>query len=197
MKKSNNELENLKVQTRRKEKIKKELIDKKWVVGIISITFLISFGMSFLSESTIPNLNLVGGIIVALIFIIVGIIFDIIGVSVTVASPQVFHSMNARKVKGANIAVKFKKNNEKVSSFCCDVVGDICGVISGTTSVAIALSLSKTTGFDQFLMTLLVTAIVASLTIGGKAIGKSFAINKCDIILYEFSKIVSYFYHEK
>lgn len=197
MKNKNNEFENLKVQIRRKEKIKKELVDKKWVVGIISIAFLLSFGMSFLSESILPNLNLIGGIIVALVFILVGIIFDIIGVSVTAASPQVFHSMNARKVKGADVAVKFKKNNEKVSSFCCDVVGDICGVISGTTSVAIALSLSKTTGLDQFLMTLVVTALVASLTIGGKAIGKSFAINKCDIILYEFSKLVSYFYHVK
>ena len=46
-------------------------------------------------------------------------------------------------------------------------------------------------------MTLLTTAIVASLTIGGKAIGKSFAINNCDIILYKFSKFVSYFYKFK
>lgn len=193
--KKNSELENLKIQTRRKEKVKKELVDKKWILTIILITFTLSFIMSFLSESTVPNLNLVGGILVALIFIILGIVFDIIGVSVTTASPKVFHSMNARKVKGANIAVKFKKNSEKVSSFCCDVVGDICGVISGSTSVMIAGSLSFKLEVDLFLMTLLVTAVVASLTIGGKAIGKSFAINKCDIILYEFSKLVSIFYH--
>ena len=41
---------------------------------------------------------------------------------------------------------------------------------------------------------LLVTATISSLTIGGKAIGKSFAINKSDIILYEFSKFVNNFY---
>ncbi len=195
--KNKSEIENLKIQTRRREKIKKELVDKKWITTILIVTFSLSFGMSFLSESTVPNLNLIGGIIIALIFIILGILFDIVGVSVTAASPKVFHSMNARKVRGANIAVKFKKNSEKVSSFCCDVIGDICGVISGSTSVTIALALSKTTGINSFMMTLLVTAVVASLTIGGKAIGKSFAINKCDIILYEFSKIVSYFYHSK
>ena len=41
---------------------------------------------------------------------------------------------------------------------------------------------------------LTVAAIVASLTIGGKACGKSFAINKSDVILYEFAKIISIFY---
>ncbi len=188
------ELENLKVQTRRKEKIKKELVDKKWITKIILISFALSFSMSFISESTVPNLNLVGGILVALVFITLGIIFDIIGVSVTAASPKIFHSMNARKVRGANVAVKFKKNSEKVSSFCCDVVGDICGVVSGGTCVIIATALSKVVDLNHFVITLIVTAIVASITIGGKAIGKSFAINKCDIILYEFSKLVSYFY---
>ncbi|MCI8346557.1 MAG: hypothetical protein HFJ12_01235 [Bacilli bacterium] len=195
--KKNSELENLKIQTRRKEKIKKELVDKKWIFKIIIITFTLSLGLSFLSESTVPKLNLIGGIFIALIFVILGIAFDIIGVSVTTASSKVFHSMNSRKVKGANIAVNFKRNSEKVSSFCCDVVGDICGVISGSTSVIIAGSLSKKLGIDLFLMTLLVTAAVASLTIGGKAIGKSFAINKCDIILYEFSKLITFFYRCK
>lgn len=188
------ELENLKVQTRRKEKVKKELVDKKWVIRIITISFSLSILLSFISEITVPNLNLVLGILVALIFVAIGILFDIIGVSVTASDEKVFHSMNSRKVKGADISVKFKKNSEKVSSFCCDVVGDICGVISGSTAVAIASMISKNFSFNLLITTLLVTAIISSLTIGGKAIGKSFAINKCDIILYEFSKFISNFY---
>lgn len=192
--KKNKDLENLKVQTRRKEKIKKELVDKRWILTILIISFIISFLLSFVSEITVPNFNLVIGVIVTLLFIILGILFDIIGVSVTTADEKVFHSMNSRKVKGANIAVLFKKNSEKVSSFCCDVVGDICGVISGSTAVTISTLISKATSVNLFFMTLLTTAIVASLTIGGKAIGKSFAINKCDIILYKFSKFVSHFY---
>lgn len=195
--KKNEDLENLKVQTRRKEKIKKELVDKKWVLTIFVIAFAISFSLSFVSEITVPNFNLGIGIVVTLLFIILGILFDIIGVSVTTADPKVFHSMNSRKVRGANIAVIFKKNSDKVSSFCCDVVGDICGVISGSTAVTIATLLSKATSINIFLMTLITTAVVASLTIGGKAIGKNFAVNKCDIILYEFSKFVSYFYKKK
>lgn len=195
--KKNSDLENLKVQTRRKEKVKKELVDKKWVITILTISFGISFSLSFISEITVPNFNLIIGIIVTTFFILLGILFDIIGVSVTTADPKVFHSMNSRKVKGASIAVLFKKNSEKVSSFCCDVVGDICGVISGSTAVTIATLISKATSINVFLMTLVTTAVVASLTIGGKAIGKSFAINKCNIILYEFSKFISYFYRKK
>ena len=188
------ELENLKVQTRRKEKIKKELVDVNWIIKIILISFSISFVLSFVSEITVPNFNLVLGIFVSLLFITIGILFDIIGVSVTAADPKVFHSMNSRKVKGADIAVKFKKNSEKVSSFCCDVIGDICGVISGSTAVTIAILISDALNSNLLLTTLLVTAIISALTIGGKAIGKSFAINKCDIILYEFSKFISIFY---
>lgn len=47
---------------------------------------------------------------------------------------------------------------------------------------------------DLLFVNLTIAAIVASLTIGGKAMGKSFAMNKSDIILYEFAKIVSVFY---
>ncbi len=190
-------LENLKVITRRKEKIKKELVDTRWIITIILISFTISFGLSFISEITVPNFNLIVGIIVALLFIFIGILFDIIGVSVTAADEKVFHSMNSRKVKGADVAVKFKKNSDKVSSFCCDVIGDICGVISGSTAVTISLLINKATNINLLFITLIVTATISAITIGGKAIGKSFAINKCDIILYEFSKFVSNFYKIK
>lgn len=187
------ELYNLLVQTRRKEKVKKAFVDKKWIFTIVLISFSISFALSFISETTIPNLSLLLGIIVTLFFVLVGVLFDIIGVSVTTADQKVFNSMNSRKVKGANIAIKFIKNSEKVSSFCCDVIGDICGVISGSCAVTISLLLYEAIGGSQLIITLIVTAVISSLTIGGKAIGKSFAINKCNIILYEFSKFVSLF----
>lgn len=195
-KKKNAELENLIVQTKKKEKIKKETVDLKWI-SIVTITaFTISFGLSFISEMTIPNLSLWLGIVVTLLFVLLGILFDIIGVSVTTADEAVFHSMNSRKVKGANVAVKFKKNADKVSSFCCDVIGDICGIISGAAATTIAAILVTKFDFNALVTSLTVAAIIASLTIGGKAVGKSFAINKSDIILYEFAKFISNFYRK-
>ncbi len=189
------ELKQLVEETKKKERIKKEKVDIKWLITIVIVTFIISFGLSFVANSTIPNLSLIFGIIITLLFIVIGIIFDIIGVSVTSADEKVFHSMAARKVKGASTAVKLKKNADKTSSFCCDVIGDICGVISGAAGTTICAILVTKYHTDLLLTGLIITAIISSFTIGGKALGKSFAINKSDIILYEFAKILSNFYH--
>lgn len=190
----NIEFENLLVQTRRKEKVKKEHINVKWIIQIVVIAFIISFSLSFVSQMTIPNLSIGFGILITLIFIFIGILFDIIGVAVTSADEKVFHSMNSRKVKGSKVAVKFKKNADKVASFCNDVIGDICGIVSGAAATTIAVGIANTLEIDLLFVNLTVAAIVAALTIGGKAMGKSFAMNKSDIILYETAKVVSIFY---
>lgn len=192
--KEKNELENLIEVTKKKEKVKKEHVDKKWIATVVIVAFLTSFTLSFISEMTIPNLSLWLGILVTLFFIFLGIFFDIIGVSVTTADEAVFHSMSSRKVKGANIAVKFKKNADKVSSFCCDVIGDVCGIISGAAGTTIAAILVTQFKFNTLFTSITVAAIIAAITIGGKAIGKSFAINKSNIVLYEFAKFISNFY---
>ncbi len=191
------EVKNLKVQTRRKEKISKNKADWNWIIRITFIAFMISFAFSFTSEMIIPNVNVLVGILLVIVFILLGVLFDMIGVAVTAADEKPFHSMNARKVKGADIAVKFKKNADKVASFCNDVVGDICGVVSGSAGAIIALSLSDVIPLDKFIITLLVTSVIAAFTIGGKAIGKSYAMNKSNIILYQFAKTISYFYRIK
>lgn len=190
------ELKNLLVQNRRKEKIKKEKVNVKWIVQIALISFTISFGLSFVSEIAIPNLSVVWGILLTLAFVFIGILFDIVGVAVTGADEKVFHSMNSRQVKGSKVAVLFKKNADKVSSFCCDVIGDICGIVSGASASAVSIGLAATFNWNLLLVSLTVAAVVASLTIGGKACGKSFAINKSDVILYEFAKIISIFYRK-
>ena len=192
--KEKNELENLIEVTKKKEKVKKEHVDKKLIATVVIVAFLTSFTLSFISEMTIPNLSLWLGILVTLFFIFLGIFFDIIGVSVTTADEAVFHSMSSRKVKGANVAVKFKKNADKVSSFCCDVIGDVCGIISGAAGTTIAAILVSQFKFNTLFTSITIAAIIASITIGGKAIGKSFAINKSNIVLYEFAKFISNFY---
>ena len=188
------ELKNLIVQTRRKEKVKKEHVNVKWIIEIVIMAFTISFALSFVSQTTIPKLSTWIGVVITLIFIGLGIIFDIVGVAVNSADEKVFHSMNARKVKGSKVAVIFKKNADKVSSFCNDVIGDICGIISGAAGTTIAVNIAKSLNVELLFVNLTVAAIIAALTIGGKAMGKSFAMNKSDIILYEFAKIVSIFY---
>jgi len=196
MKKETSELKNLVEQTKKKEKIKKEQVNVRWILKILAISFILSFLLSWVANTTISNLSLLLGILLTLLFITIGVVFDIIGVAVTTADEAVFHSMNSRKVRGASLAVKFKKQADRVSSFCSDVIGDICGVISGAAGTTIALGLHQTFHMNLVFSSLLVTAIISSLTIGGKAIGKSLAINKGDIILYGFTKFLSTFYRK-
>lgn len=195
--KKTSELKNLIIQTRRLEKIKKEIPEFGWILKIGILSFVISFLFSFLSEMIIPNVNVAIGIFLVIFFIFVGIIFDMIGVAVTASSEKIFHSMNSRKIKGADIAVLFKKNANKVSSFCNDVIGDICGIVSGAAGVSIASKIAIYFSLNGFFVGLIITALIAALTIGGKALGKSYAINKSNIILYEFAKLISYVYKVK
>lgn len=175
------------------EKNKKIKINWNWIIKITLLSFIISICFSTLSEGIIASVNMTFSIVILLIFIAIGILFDMIGVAVTSSDEAPFHSMSSRKVRGAKTAVKFKKNADKVSSFCNDVIGDICGIISGAVGSTIALSIASTWGIPIFVSTLIVTALIASLTIGGKAVFKSIAINQSNQILFTFARVISIF----
>ncbi|MDD2181568.1 MAG: hypothetical protein PHW32_04280 [Bacilli bacterium] len=183
-----------------KKQNKKRTVQKsnyKWVIQTTLVAFMISLAFSFISEITIPNVNMLVGIILVIIFILIGVLFDIIGIAVASADIKPFHSMNAKKVKGSDISVSLIKNAAKVSSFCNDVVGDICGIVSGSASAIMAHIIATKLNINIFIVSLITTSIIAALTIGGKALGKSFAINKSNIILYESGRLISYFYKLK
>ena len=164
-----------------------------WILIIVILSFIISLGFSFICETILPGVNIGVGIILVLIFILFGAIFDMIGVAVASANEAPFHSMASQKVKGASLAIKMIKNASKVSSFFNDVIGDICGIISGSAGVSIASKISEYANTDLLLTTLIITALIASLTIGSKACGKNIALSKSNMILYETSKILSIF----
>lgn len=177
-----------------KKKIKdKRYVDVKWITIVTFTSFIISLFFSFFTEIIIPNVSLLISVIVVLVFIFLGILFDMIGIAVTVSDIKTFNSMASKQVRGANIAVSFIKNSEKVSSFCNDVIGDICGVVSGGAGISISYIISDTFNIPILFITLLTTALIAAMTIGGKAIGKSFAINKSNIIMYKFVYFLSFF----
>ena len=129
--------------------------------------------------------------IILLVIIFIGILFDIIGVAVTSADEKPFHSMAARKVPGALEAIRLLRNAEKVGSICNDVVGDICGVISGSASATIAAQVLQNFEFTwPRLASLIMSALVAGLTVGGKAIGKGLAIQSCTTIVHFVGRLI-------
>ncbi len=165
----------------------------KWVLIVTLLAFWLSVGMSLLVTTLLKNVTLTISILVTFLFVLLGILFDIIGVAATAGDEVVFHSMSARKVKGGQTGVKLIKNASKVSSICCDVVGDICGIISGSAGVTIIALLIKLMDGHELLITLIVTALISSLTIGGKALGKNLAINKSNQVITIVAKFLAMF----
>ncbi|MFQ9126695.1 MAG: hypothetical protein ACLR4Z_07780 [Butyricicoccaceae bacterium] len=72
----------------------------------------------------------------------------------------------------------WSRNAEKVSSICNDVVGDICGIISGATGALIVDTYHLRCDVRRLkvAVSLLITGLVSALTIGGKAAGKGIAV---------------------
>ena len=163
----------------------------KWVITIFFITILISGAISLVSDEVMANSSLAVAFVILLAIIFLGIIFDIIGMAVATADEKPFHSMAARKIPGAHEAILLLRNAERVSSICNDVVGDICGVVSGSASATIAALILMNTeaGWDRF-VSLLMSALVAGLTVGGKAIGKNIAVKSCTSIVHMVGKII-------
>lgn len=165
--------------------------DWKWITSIFGITIGISAAMSFLSNEVLSGGGLALSFGVLMLIVLIGVIFDIIGVAVTAAEEKPFHSMAAKKVPEAAEAIRMLRKAERVSSFCNDVVGDICGVISGSASAVIAAR--AVTGMQPLaarVVSLLMSALVAAITVGGKAYGKTIAMGSSTAIIHTAAKLI-------
>lgn len=139
------------------------------------------------------KVNLAMAFVILISFVLIGILFDIIGVAVTSANETPFHSLSSQKIRGAKEAVRLIRNADRVGSFCNDVIGDIVGIISGSaTTVIVAMIISSGLNITNFALTVVMTALVAALTIGGKAAGKRIAIDKSSSIVFFVGKVISY-----
>lgn len=163
----------------------------RWVITIFLVTIAISGTITLVSDEVMARSGLAVAFIILLFIVLIGILFDIVGMAVASADEKPFHSMAARKVPGAQESIRLLRNAGRVSSICNDVVGDICGVVAGAASAAVALRLVQSFSFGwPNLVSLLMSALVAGLTVGGKAIGKFFAVNSCTEIVYFVGKFI-------
>ena len=179
------------------KKAKKSNNPTRWAIQVFVISVVLSAALSFASGEALEGADLIAAFAVLAAFILLGILFDIIGVAVTAADEKPFHSMAARKVPGAREALGLIRRANKVSSFCNDVVGDICGIISGSTAAVIVLRLQSLLPIRSTALTLAMTALVSGLTIGGKALGKTFAITKSTAVLQLVGRVLHLFSRHK
>ncbi|MDE7218262.1 MAG: CNNM domain-containing protein, partial [Oscillospiraceae bacterium] len=170
----------------------------RWAGQVFFFAGARSAVLSLASDQALNGAGLAVAFTVLLAFILLGIFFDIIGVAVTAADEKPFHSMAARKTPGAREALNLIRKADKVSSFCNDVGGDICGIISGSTGAVIVVQLQTAMDFlPALVISLAVTALTSGLTIGGKALGKSFAIARSTAVLQLVGRFLHLFSRNK
>lgn len=157
-------------------------------------TFLIALLMSVGSEALMKELHNIG-VSLILLFIIMGlgIFFDIIGTAATATDKSAYNAKAAKKVYGAAQAVRVASNADAVANYCNDVIGDISGTLSGAIGASIVLHLGQQFDvLDTVLTGAVMTSLIASFTVGGKALGKNIAIKNANDIIFRVAKVLAW-----
>lgn len=168
-------------------------MQKRWrkVFTLTIATFLVSLAFNLGSNSVLSFVPLTLGLVLLLFIILVGVIFDIVGVSATAGEEAPFHAMASNRVLGAKQAIWLVRNADSVSTFCNDLIGDVAGTLSGAVGVAIVFNLgSLSAGLGETLANTFMVALIAALTVGGKSIGKNFAISNSTTILIIVGRVL-------
>lgn len=163
-----------------------------WGLFITVISFTLSILILFASTSIFKAISPEFAFLVVLGIILLGVCFDVVGMAVTAADEIPFHSMASKKLRGAKYSIMLLRNAPRVSSFCNDVVGDICSVVSGAAGTAIVYRLF-TGSKNVSLIEIIVGAFIAALTVGGKGFAKNIGINNANYIVYKVGRILSIF----
>ncbi|MBU9724157.1 MULTISPECIES: hypothetical protein [Bacillaceae] len=174
-----------------KDSIKKSL---HWSMIIAVITLVLAALFAIISTAILSGVSWGIGMFIVFIIVFIGVIFDTVGVAATAANERPFHAMAAEKLPGAKHAVQITRNADRFANFCNDVIGDIAGVISGTASAYVVLRLAMQFGYEegssfQLLISILFTSVVAALTVGGKSVGKTLAIQYSTQIIYQVGRL--------
>jgi CBS domain containing-hemolysin-like protein len=167
-------------------------------------TFVLATIFSLLSDGVLRSTTVYLASLVLVIIIFVGIIFDIIGLAAATASRVALNAMAAKRMPGARHALRMVRNAPRVAAFCNDLVGDIAGTVSGAAAAAIAFHVGlggravdglagagqSGVGGPGGLWVVLAVALVAAVTVGGKALGKSVAIDRADRIVFQVGRLL-------
>ena len=161
----------------------------RWLIKVILISLVASIVFTLASTEILGNTGYIMSFAILAVFIIVGIVFDVIGIAVTAATEAPFNSMATRRQRGASESLRLIKNANRVTCYCNDVIGDVTGIVSGTTAALIAARLMDGFNTESILFPVMISAIVTGLTVGGKAIGKTLAFNKSTEIVHSVGKV--------
>ncbi|WP_113930891.1 hypothetical protein [Bacillus sp. P14.5] len=169
----------------------------KWSLSIAVITFVLAAIFSIISNLILNEVTWVIGLIVVLIIVFIGIFFDMLGIAATAADETPFHAMAAKKVYGSKPSIRIVRNADRFASFCNDVIGDISGIISGAAAAIVLIGLTIDLQINngspaEYAINVILTSFLAALTVGGKAIGKTMAIQYSKDIIFQVGKVLQF-----
>ncbi len=169
----------------------------RFSISIAVITFVLAAIFTIISSLLLNGVGWIFGAFVVLGIVLVGVVFDMFGIAAASADEVPFHAMASEKVHGSKQAIVIVRNADRFASFCNDVIGDICGIVSGTASAAVVIQLALGMGFPEdstqhVTISIIFSGVVAALTVGGKALGKYFAIYSSTNIILFAGKIIAF-----
>ncbi len=156
-------------------------------------TFFCACLISMVSSYVLANMDSFWlGFVVLMLVVLVGVFFDIIGTAVSVCGQTHLNAKASRKIPGAKKALALTRNASRVANICNDVIGDICGTVSGGIGTALAAVLTTAGGTRGMLISVGIAGCIAAITVAGKALGKSFAIDKADDIIFNVGRLLDW-----
>lgn len=175
------------------KKILKE--SARWTVTITFITFLLAAIFTVVSTVALNGVGWISGLAIVLSIVLIGIFFDMIGIAATAADEIPFHAMASNRVHGAKHSIRIIRNADRFASFCNDVIGDISGIVSGTATAIVIVQLSISFDWNEASVaesvgSIILTSLIAALTVGGKAMGKTLAIRYSKDIIFAVGKVL-------
>lgn len=161
---------------------------------IALVTLFLAAVFSVISTMMLSGVHWGIGMIIVFLIVFLGVFSDTVGVAAAAAREKPFHAMAAERLPGAKQAVQITRNADRFANFTNDVIGDIAGVISGTASAYVVLHMAMQLGYEegstvQFILSVLFTSVVAALTVGGKSVGKTLAMQYSTEIIFHVGRL--------
>ena len=171
--------------------------NKSWVIKAFLLTFFLALIMSGISNVIVENCGFIVLLIITIVILFIGIVSDIVGTAILTADEATFHAKASNKIEGSKESIRLIKNSGNIANFFNDIVGDVSGIISGSMGAMIAIYAANHFNISNVITALIVSAILSSVLVGGKAIGKNIAIKNSDKIVFAVGSILNKFTRKK
>jgi CBS domain containing-hemolysin-like protein len=167
----------------------------KWLrrgLGNALLTFILSLMLTYVANVILGVLVVYFALLVLLLVILLGVGADMVGFAAAAADVAPLNAKASNKVSGARQAVRLIRNADQVAVFCSDVMGDISSTLAGAMGAVIVFRLIAERNLVSNWYTIIMTALVAAVTVCGKALGKGIALQEASEIMFRLGQAVAW-----